>query len=177
MEGASVGLTLVTATLPSRSEFLLEMLRSVTEQTIRPDAHVIAYEDGAGFVSTINRAVSMVETDYFCLVDDDDLLYRDHVETLKSNLTADVVWTWCDVEGRDWNPNSGYVPGLLASTNYIPSNHAFRTELFRDLGGYRTVAGWEDHDLLKRAEEQGATFLNVPLVTWRYRFHGGNMSR
>lgn len=172
-----MGLTLVTATLPERSSFLLEMLRSVTEQTVRPDAHVIAYEDGSGFVSTINRAVSMVRTEYFCLVDDDDLLYPEHVATLNESLSADVVWTWCDVEGRDWNPNSGYLPGVLASSNYIPSNHAFRTELFRDLGGYQNVGGHPDHDLLRRAELFGATFRNVPVVTWRYRFHGGNMSR
>jgi hypothetical protein len=171
-----VDVTLVTATQPHRRGLLHEMLRSVVDQSRLPAAHVIVWDDGRGFVETINRAVGMVETDYYCLVDDDDLLLPWHVELLAQNLTADVVWTWCKVEGRDWNPNSSYVPGLLQTTNYIPSNHAFRTELFRELGGYRVVAGWEDHDLLKRAEQHGASFLNVPTVTWTYRFHGGNMS-
>lgn len=171
-----MGLTLVTATQPKRREMLVEMLRSVSEQTQLPAAHVIVWDHGAGFVETINAAVSAVQTDYYCLVDDDDLLLPDHVETLTQSLTADIVWTWCDVQGRDWNPNSGYVPGLLQQHNYIPSNHAFRTQLFHDLGGYRNVAGWEDHDLLKRAEQHGATFRSVPKITWTYRFHGSNMS-
>lgn len=171
-----MGLTLVTVTQPKRRNLLLEMMATVAEQTVLPDAHVIVWDHGDGFEASINRAVGMVETDYYCLVDDDDLLMPDHVETLKANLSADIVWTWVEVRGRDWNPNSGYVPGLLQKHNYIPSNHAFRTELFCELGGYRKVASWADHDLLKRAEQVGATFLNVPKVTWVYRFHGGNMS-
>jgi glycosyltransferase involved in cell wall biosynthesis len=169
-------LTLVTVTQGKRRRMLPEMQQSVAEQTVLPAAHVVVWDHGAGFEATVNRGVSMVETDYYCLVDDDDLLKPDHVETLMSNLNADVVWTWCDVVGRSWNPNSEYVPGLLQNHNYIPSNHAFRTDLFRELGGYRKTAGWADHDLLKRAEQAGATFLNVPKVTWTYRFHGGNMS-
>jgi glycosyltransferase involved in cell wall biosynthesis len=155
---------------------LPEMQESVAAQTVLPAAHVVVWDDGAGFEATVNRAVSMVETDYYCLVDDDDLLLPNHVETLTSNLTADVVWTWCEVVGRDWNPNSGYTPGVLQERNYIPSNHAFRTALFRELGGYR-LGRHPDHDFLKRAESSGANFLNVPKVTWVYRFHGENMSQ
>lgn len=171
-----MGLTLVTVTQPKRRNLLPEMLQTVAQQTVLPDAHIILWDHGAGFEASVNRAVGMVETDYYCLVDDDDLLLPDHVETLNANLSADIVWTWVEVRGRDWNPNSNYVPGLLQNQNYIPSNHAFKTELFRSLGGYRQVAGWADHDLLKRAEQAGSTFLNVPKVTWVYRFHGGNMS-
>jgi glycosyltransferase involved in cell wall biosynthesis len=169
-------LTLVTVTQPNRRHMIGEMLATVTQQTVLPDAHVIVWDHGAGFEASVNRAVGMVTTPYFCLVDDDDLLLPNHVETLASNLHADVVWTWCEVTGRDWNPNSGYVPGLLQNHNYIPSNHAMRTGLFTRLGGYRKTAGWADHDLLQRAEQQQATFLNVPQVTWVYRFHGANMS-
>jgi glycosyltransferase involved in cell wall biosynthesis len=176
VEVTGVDLTLVTVTQPKRRVLLPEMQASVAAQTVLPAAHVVVWDLGAGFEATVNRAVGMVETDFYCLVDDDDLLLPDHVETLSANLTADVVWSWVEVRGRDWNPNSGYVPGLLQNRNYIPSNHAFRTSLFRELDGYRKVAGWADHDLLKRAESAGATFLNVPKVTWVYRFHGENMS-
>ena len=174
-----MGLTLVTATLPSRAHLLAEMQASVSRQTLRPMAHVIRWDHGGGFVDTVNAAVASVTTDYFCLVDDDDLLLPEHVATLVEHLTADIVWTFCRVIGRDgWDPNSGYQPGLLQSRNYIPSNMAMRTSLWRDLGGYRSV-GHADHpdwDLLRRAEQAGATFRNVPTVTWEYRFHGANMS-
>lgn len=174
-----MGLTLVTATLPSRANLLTEMLASVAAQTRLPDSHVIRWDHGDGFAHTVNRAVASVRTKYFCLMDDDDLLLPNHVATLMDSLTADVVWTWCRVDGRDgWNPNRGWEPGRLAHGNFIPSNMAMRVGLWHDLGGYRDVAPGDhpDWELLRRAEAAGATFLNVPTVTWVYRFHGGNMS-
>jgi hypothetical protein len=176
VEVAGVDLTLVTVTQPKRRVLLPEMQASVAAQTVLPAAHVVVWDFGAGFEATVNRAVGMVETDFYCLVDDDDLLLPHHVETLSGNLSADVVWTWCEVVGRDWNPNSGYLPGVLQERNYIPSNHAFRTSLFRELGGYRE-GRHPDHDFLRRAESAGAKFLNIPQVTWVYRFHGENMSQ
>jgi hypothetical protein len=171
-----VDLTLVTVTHPRRHRMLVELQQSISEQTVLPATHLVVWDHGLGFEATINRAVGMVDTGWYCLVDDDDLLKPDHVETLAGNLTADIVWTWCEVTGRAWNPNAPYEHGRLQRENYIPSNHAFRTGLFRDLGGYGVVRGHADHDLLARAERAGATFLNIPRVTWTYRFHGGNMS-
>lgn len=170
-----MGLTLVTVTMPSRAALLAEMLASVASQTVKPDTHVIVWDHGQGFSATCNYAVSRVDTEWFCFVDDDDLLMPDHVAVLSENLAADVVWTWCNVEGRNWNPNSSYTPGRLATGNYIPSNCAIRTKLWLELGGY----GNERHPdwaLLRAAEEAGASFLNIPRITWTYRFHGGNTS-
>ena len=174
--GVADRITLVTVTLPGRADFRVEMLRTVADQTVLPKAHVIEFDDGAGFVATVNRAVSKVDTEFFVLVDDDDLLMSNHVEILANNLVADVVWSWVEVQGRGWNPNSGFTPGRLASDNYIPSNFACRTSLFRELNGYREGVGHADWDWLQRAENAGASFHNVPEVTWVYRFHGGNMS-
>lgn len=171
-----VNLTLVTATLPERANLLREMLQSVTEQTVAPACHIVVRDHGAGFVNTVNRAVAMVDTEFFCLVDDDDLLLPDHVGTLTDNLVTDIVWTWCEVRGRDWNPNQGYEAGVLQSRNYIPSNMAMRTSLWRGLGGYRDGVRHPDWDMLKRCESAGAEFVNVPEITWVYRFHGKNMS-
>jgi hypothetical protein len=172
-----VSLTLVTATLPSRSSLLREMLESVTEQSVAPACHIVMRDDGRGFVDTVNRAVSLVDTEFFCLVDDDDLLLPGHVETLtKGSPFSDIVWTWCEVQGRKWNPNSGYKRGRLSQENYIPSNMAMRTGLWRELGGYRHGPEHPDWDMLQRCENYGATFVNIPEVTWVYRFHGKNMS-
>lgn len=168
-------LSLVTVTRGIRPDMIVDMYRSVAEQTVQPAAHLTVVDDGSGYAATVTRAVEMVKTGWFCLVDDDDLLLPNHVELLASNLTADVVWTWCQVEGRSWSPNAPYQPGVLQSRNYIPANNACSTELFRSLGGYRE-AKHPDHDFLARAERSGATFLNLPTVTWVYRFHGGNMS-
>jgi len=173
-----VTFTLVTATLPSRSKLLAEMLQSVSEQTVAPACHVVMRDDGRGFVETVNRAVSLVDTDYFCLVDDDDLLLPNHVETLANAITptTEILWTWTDVQGRAWNPNQGYEPGKLQRENYIPSNMLMKTQLWRELGGYRKEPRHPDWDMLQRCESAGADFYNVPEVTWVYRFHGKNTS-
>ena len=175
---AQMSFTLVTATLPSRTDLLAEMLTSVTQQTVQPANHVVMRDDGRGFVETVNRAVNLVDTDYFCLVDDDDLLLPNHVEALANAITdtTDIVWTWTEVLGRNWNPNQGYEPGKLQQENYIPSNMLMKTALWREMGGYRKEPKHPDWDMLKRCEIAGADFYNVPEVTWLYRFHGKNMS-
>jgi hypothetical protein len=164
-------LTLITSSLPDRSHLLAEMQASVAAQTVLPAAHLIVVDDGP-VVSKLKRLEAMVDTEYWCQVDDDDLLYPNHVEVLSSNLDADVVWTWCDVTGRAWNPNQGYEPGVLQSRNYIPANYAGRAAKLREVGGNIETHGGDFHDwnLLRRLEANGATFKNVPIVTWQYRF-------
>lgn len=168
-------LTLVTGTLPERKAMLTELLESVEAQTVQPAAHLIVRDDGRGRVATANRAVGMVDTGWLCIVDDDDLLLPNHVETLAANLTADVVWTWVDVRGHrdDWTPNAPYEPGRLERGNYIPVTCAISAELWREQGGWRDVK-LHDWDLLRRCERAGAMFLNVPVVTWVFRLHDGN---
>jgi len=178
-QAIEVSITLVTATLPKRASMLKEMLTSVTEQTVQPACHIVMRDDGRGFVGTVNRAVSLVDTDYFCLVDDDDLLLPNHLETLTNAITesTDILWTWVEIRGREWNPNQDYEKGKLQTENYIPSNLVMRTSLWREMGGYRDGYGHPDWDLLKRCETAGASFVNVPKITWVYRFHGENMSQ
>jgi hypothetical protein len=172
-------LTLVTASLPDRAKMLREMLASVELQIVHPNEHLISVSYGHQ-VPKLNRLIGLVQTDWFIQVDDDDLLYPNHLmvlaETLMANPDADVVWTWCDVEGRDWSPNEPYQRSVLRDRNYIPSNCALRTDLVKSLGGHREGWGHHDHDLLHRVEEAGGRFVNVPTVTWRYRFHGRNSS-
>ena len=170
-------ITLVTPSLPKRAAMLREMLVSVEAQSLAPDRHLIDVSNGP-MVPKLQGMLDQVGDGWVVQVDDDDLLYPNHVEVLAANLRADVVWTWCDVVGRDWNPNAEYQPGVLQVRNYIPSNCAIRAEALRAVGGHVPV-GLPDHPdwhLLRRLEQAGASFLCVPEVTWQYRFHDGNMS-
>lgn len=164
-------ITIITSSKPDRSHLLAEMLGSVAAQTVLPAA-VLVQIDGPTLVPKLRRLLDSVTTEYVVQVDDDDLLYPNHVETLSQNLGADVVWTWCDVTGRNWNPNQGYQPGVLQSRNYIPANYAGRVSKIREVGGHVDPGPgqYEDWDLLRRLEANGASFYNVPIVTWNYRF-------
>jgi glycosyltransferase involved in cell wall biosynthesis len=164
-------ITLITASMPDRSHLLAEMLASVAAQTVLPAAHLIIIDDRP-LVPKVQELLAKTSTDYVVQVDDDDLLYPNHIETLAANLDADVVWTWCDVTGRSWSLNETYQPGVLQSRNYIPSNHARKVSAVMDAGGINEHGSgdYEDWNLLRRLETAGATFKNVPEVTWAYRF-------
>jgi hypothetical protein len=170
-------ITLVTASLPKRAAMLREMLVSVEAQVLLPDRHLIDVSVGP-VVPKLNGMLSLVDEGWVVQVDDDDLLYPQHVEVLAANLRADVVWTWCDVVGRSWSPNEEYQEGKLHFKNYIPSNCAIRADVLRAVGGHVAVGLPDHHDwnLMRRLERAGASFLCVPEVTWQYRFHGGNSS-
>jgi len=171
MKPVASRITLITASMPDRSELLAEMLATVAAQTVLPAAHLIVIDDRS-LVPKLQELAAKVTTEYMVQVDDDDIIYPNHIETLNDNLEADVVWTWCDVTGRSWNPNEPHQPGVLQSRNYIPSNHARRVSAVESVGGFLPQVGgdFEDWNLLRRLETAGATFKNVPIVTWQYRF-------
>lgn len=170
----------ITATLPERGRLLAECAESVARQSLAPAAWHIGVDHGReGPATVLNRLAGRVETPWLFRLDDDDVLYRDHFETLKPYLIGnrhDVVYSWCAAEGslprRKFQVE--FDGDRLAIDNTIPSAAAIRTDLFRALGGYRTDpeemrTRHEDWDLWLRALEIGARFLCVPIVTWRYR--------
>lgn len=171
MKPVATQITLITASMPDRSHLLAQMLASVARQTVLPAAHFIVI-DGRPLVPKLQELLSKVTTEYVVQVDDDDILYANHVKTLNNNLDADIVWTWCDVTGRNWNANEPYQPGVLQDRNYIPSNHARRMSAINEVGGITSHGNndYEDWNLLRRLETAGATFKNVPIITWNYRF-------
>lgn len=162
-------ITLITGSLPERSSLLCEMINSVSLQVVKPTQHLIAVDDSP-VVPKLNKLIEIASTEYVVQVDDDDLLYPNHVQVLNDNLVADVVWTWCDVTGRNWDPNEGYQKGVLANRNYIPSNCAIRREALLGVGGHIETGGHHDHWLLQRLEAADCSFHNVPIKTWNYRF-------
>lgn len=164
-------ITLVTPSLPERAHLLAELLDCVAKQTVRPQAHIILVDDDK-YVPKMRKLVSMVKTEYYVEVDDDDLIYPDHVETLSNNLRGDLVWTWCDVSGAPWSYNSPYRPGVLQQLNYIPSNCAVRVKALEAVGGWLDVERPDhpDWNILRRFENRRFVFHNVPKVTWQYRF-------
>lgn len=184
VDGTGRRVAVLTAALPHRVHLLAECVESIRQQTHRPVAHLIAVDyEQAGCVATMNRLFESVDAtaaDWVALLADDDLAYPHHLETLVGASTgADIVYTWCDVEGRPgWNPNAHFDPDRLLYENYIPSTTLIRVELVRRLGGWKPGPhGWEDYTMWLRALKAGARFVCVPTITWRYRFtSSGNMT-
>lgn len=109
-------------------------------------------------------------------LDDDDVLDPECVEVLlAASADADIVYSWCRVEGRDdfWIVNKLFHAESLFVQNFIPCTALIRSSLFRMLGGYRNQP-LEDWDLWQRAYLHGARFVCVPEQLWSYRFFGQN---
>ena len=183
--GVSVRIAVITPSLPTRAAMLAECTAAVSAQTQQPVAHLIGIDHARAGTSAIrNILVSAASRAYFAayvaLVDDDDLIHPNHLATLAAPAEhgADIVYSYCDVHGRDWNPNAPFDAERLRHENYIPTTVLIRGSLLERLSGWMSSAavphGWEDWDLWKRALDLGATFACVPEITWTYRFHLGN---
>ena len=171
-------ISVITASLPTRGAMLAECVASVGAQTLRPAEHLIGVDHARlGPANVRSRLLDAATGDWIAVVDDDDLLYPEHLATLAAASEGmDVIYSYCEVEGRDWSPNRGFDPDVLRYSNYIPITTLIRGDLARLLNGWRSdaVNGWEDWDFWLRAMDAGARFTCVPRVTWRYRFHDGN---
>jgi hypothetical protein len=175
-------IAVITASLPERDAFRAESIAAVNAQTLKPVAHFVCIDHEratpAGVHNRLLPACVAAGAEWVAQIADDDLMYPHHLETLAAHSDdADIVYSYCDVEGRQFNPNAPFNPDRLRQENYIPATTLIRTSLCERLG-WRVDAqhGFEDWDFWVRALDAGARFICVPEHTWLYRFHGTNLS-
>ncbi len=170
-------ITVITPTIPSRTNLLADAILSVSEQNHSVVDHFIGVDlQKEGPSPVRNRLIQAVQTEWTAFLDDDDILKPNHFEVMAPfHEEADLIWTWCDSIGRgSFNPNSRFNERRLRENgNYIPITVAVRTSKLREVGCF-SDARLEDWDLWIRLLDAGARFVNVPIVTWTYRFLGNN---
>ena len=196
----------------SRPEALREALYSIRQQTYK-NVEAVVVEDGPadseemirsefadlkvqylalgenqGRCKAGNKALSMAKGKYLNFLDDDDMLYPKHVETLAGFLERENAYaayagafeTRVDVTSR--HPYSykvrevqsvctqDYTKEEMLDTNFIPIQCLmFRREIFEELGGFdTTVETFEDWDLWARYSLK-YPFLRVDKTTSVFR--------
>lgn len=163
-----MSVTIITATLPERAALLKRATDSVAEQLLKPDAHTIVYDYAKkGGAYTKNLACSTVRTKWIALLDDDDYLYPNHLERLVSlaeSSNADVAYSPDD--GAKMY-REGFSPDRLRSGSIVSHNALVRAELFKELGGFEIIHGY-DWSFWVRALNTGAKFVRTDEVTWFY---------
>lgn len=174
-------IAVITPAVPERYDMLREAMDSVRGQTLPAFLHLVGVDfERAGLSEMLNRlagAAIACGAEWVLELDDDDLLDDTHLATLAAHAhEADIIYSYCRVLGRDWDPNAPFDADRLLEQNYIPSNALIRASLIAELDGWKSGRGHEDWDFWLRALHSGARFLSVPEVTWTYRFHGDNMS-
>jgi len=179
-------ITVVIPTIPARTALLEAAVRSVMEQTLPPTLVVVmSDEHRSGAAATRNRALRAVDTEWVAWLDDDDLLYPNHLRLCAraARLTgADVVYPGYDVEGGEDPVNCFGVPfdgGLLQRRNFIPVTTLCRTDAVRAAGGFQAHPDehgdpCEDWGLWLAMHRLGASFYHLPQKTWRWNLAPGS---
>lgn len=206
--------TIVTRTYQKRDEFLRQSIMSVLNQTY-PHIELIVVEDGGATMKSLventpfsegrnvrffglekvgrsvtgNYGLEMASGKYCIFLDDDDLLFADHVEVLVAALLqneeavaayslAMEVGTVNDSGGRYVElsyetPDSFKQPfdyEVLLDHNYIPiQSIMFERELYLERGGFETdMSNLEDWNLWLRYAYRNK-FFYVPKTTSLFR--------
>lgn len=207
--------SVLTRTVEGRASLLAQAGYSVLQQTY-PNIEWLVVEDGgdtqrhlvqaiaasssrkvryealepSGRSNAGNRALSLARGDYCLFLDDDDLLYADHIESLmmpllqKPSAAAAYGLCWC-VES-DFNENREVVSESqytkisahetefdakrLEFENFLPIQAVvFARRLFVEKGGFNTTLdALEDWNLWRRYSV-GETFMYVAKTTSLYR--------
>lgn len=184
-------------TIPPRAKMLRRAFGSATRQTVAPDEICVASDiNGYGAAQTRNRAMAMAQAEWIAPLDDDDILYPQHLEVLLAHQRAtgaDLVYPYFDVIGPDGEPaperdpfcNQGHTfdPDELDRRNWIPVTYLVRRELAMDVGGFPELGSerWphdncEDWGFLRDLRDAGATFSHLGQRTWAWFHHFGNTS-
>lgn len=184
------GVTAVIPAIPPRvgDGKLNRALASVLGQTRPVDAISVSLDHGRrGSSANRNEALAGVQTEWTALLDDDDEWGHRHIELLMDQAQwagADLVYPWFNVPGGfdPWPHREGqpFDREALRGENYIPITVLVRTELLRDVGGFRPKGppenpcdDWGTWDALL---ERGARFEHLNRRTWVWHWHGGNTS-
>lgn len=167
--------TVITATIVGREDFLRECQESVANQTFPAAAHLV-YKDRQrrGIQHSMNSLWPQVKTPWMQWLADDDLLMPHHLEALRPYmLDHDIIHSYCEVEGRP-----GFLPNwsFEESRGWLPATALMRTKFVAKIGGWSPVDFPEDHAFWMKAHSRGAKFAIHRKPTWIYRFHGANLS-
>lgn len=158
-------------------------VREVVREYARRDARIrYVFREANGHISeSSNSALALSSGTYIALLDHDDEL-RPHAllemaEAVCRNPSLGLVYSDEDKineEGERFHPNfkPDWNPDLLRSQNYICHLTMIRSDLAREVGGFRKgFEGSQDHDLILRCAERlkPENIHHVPKVLYHWR--------
>lgn len=133
-----------------------------------------------------NDCLDYVTTPFLCFLDADDELehhYFDHMAESSADIrvpSVRYVKNGFD-QGVRMPTIAGHThicdPDCLAYGNYIVIGAVARTQILRDVGGFRDFAWSEDWDLWVRCWKAGATFENVDRAVYRAHVRSDSRNR
>lgn len=182
-------ITMCIPSIPIRSDLLLQAIKSVREQSYPVQAISITIDnDKLGAAENRNRALFNTSTEWVAFMDDDDILYPNHLELLVAKqieTEADVVFPWFDTdppggdpfpaefETREYNPAE---PHMFPITTLVRRRFAMEVRGFPVADPVSAVCAGEDWTFWLKMRDAGAIFAHVPQRTWCWNMKGQNTS-
>jgi glycosyltransferase involved in cell wall biosynthesis len=164
-------------------------VRKCLERWMHQDQRVkIVFRKENGHISRASNSALELATGEFCaLMDHDDLLAPDAiyhvVKRLNLDRKLDIIYTdedKVDEEGRHSDPHfkPQWCPDHLLSRNYLGHLVVVRTNLLREVGGFRVgFEGSQDYDLILRLTERSQHIAHIPRVAYHWRIHAGSAAQ
>lgn len=156
----------------------------------RPGLKVFS-QANQGLAATLNRGLGLARGRYIARLDNDDLALPDRLERqvqfMERHPEVAVLGAWAEIyEGntpsgrhhRHPTENARLRLDLLFDNPFVHSSIMMRTDVIRELGGYRVEGNRfpEDYDLWSRVAERHQV-ANLPEVLAIYREMPGSMTR
>ena len=144
-------------------------------------------EKNIGLVGSLNKALSLCSGTYIARMDADDYSYPTRIEKelkyLKSN-NLDIVGSAYEIIENDRiiekrvNPKKHqYIKRILKYKNcMVHPSWLVKSEVYKQLGGYRCIDACEDYDFLVRAIIKGYFLGNTSEVLFQYRINRESIS-
>jgi glycosyltransferase involved in cell wall biosynthesis len=165
-------------------------VRSVLEEYARLDERIkITFRESNGHISVAsNTSLDLATGDYVALLDHDDeipahALYM-VAAAVNENLNLDLIYSDEDKineSGRRFRPHfkPDWNPDLLTAQNMVSHLGVYRTEVVRQVGGFREgYEGSQDWDLALRVSEviPADHIYHIPHVLYHWRTVRGSTS-
>ena len=160
-----------------------EQMAEVLQRYVQMDQriHVKNLNKNLGIAENTNEAFSMASGTFVGLLDHDDLLAPHALYRMMERLEEkeiDVFYTDEDKVTTDlaehFQPHfkPDFNLDLLRSNNYITHFFVARTELVRNVGGFRQeYDGAQDYDFIFRCVEQAGEICHIPEILYHWRTH------
>ena len=165
----------------SRDPDVIAALRRHVDEDQR--IRLVRRDQAGGISAATNAALALARGEYIALLDHDDWLEPDALETVAGTVSADptldMLYSDEDVvaDGRrialhlkpDWSPES------FCSAMYTCHVGVYRRELALELGGFRPdFDGSQDYDFVLRVIEATDRIAHIPRILYHWRAHASS---